>query len=342
MANLATSLLDFILDLLRDPETAAEFRADPQGTLDSAGLGDVCPADIQNARLVLDELPPAGVSSVGVTSAASPVAAAAGTAGTVGTTGAAAPVLATTTQVSPASAAPESDSVIEQLRYIQQTFTYNSETTIDVHDNVWAGKDVYQIFGDDAVVAGAGSVVAGGDVEDVTVDHSVEIEDSFNIDDSFNPENSGNTVEGDGNAVGRGNSVDNTDNSVDNSVEVDDSTGVNVGDGNTSGDAVSGIGNVVGNDVDVDLDSTATTYDGSFNDETLDVDVSGSFNETDSSTNTDLDLDVELDDVVVGNGSAGGDLTQEDFGNPTTIQDNVVVADNTVSDNNLAGDDIDD
>ena len=337
MANLATSLLDFILDLLRDPETAAEFRADPQGTLDSAGLCDVCPADIQNARLVLDELPPAGVSSVGVASAASPVGT---TAAIAGTTGAAAPVLATTTQVSPASAAPESGSVIEQLRYIQQTFTYNSETTIDAHDNVWAGKDVYQIFGDDAVVAGAGSVVAGGDVEDVTVDHSVEIEDSFNIDDSFNPENSGNTVEGDGNAVGRDNVVDNTDNSVDNSVEVDDSTGVNVGDGNTSGDAVSGIGNVVGNDVDLDT----TTYDDSFNDETLDVDVTGSFNETDNSTSTDLDLDVELDDVVVGDGSAGGDLDnsveQEDFNNPTNVVDNVVVADNTVSDNNLAGDDV--
>ncbi len=327
MANLATSLLDFILDLLRDPETAAEFRADPQGTLDSAGLGDLCPADIQNARLVLDELPPAGVSNAAVTGAVSPAAA-------VGTT---APVLATTTDVSPASESPDTDSVIEQLRYIQQTFTYNSETTIDVRDSVWAGKDVYQIFGDDAVLATGDGIAAGGDVDDVTIDRSVEIEDSFTIDDSFNPVNSGNEVDGNGNAVGRGNDVDNTDNSI----EVDDSTGTVVGDDNETGDAVSGDGNVVGNEVDIadsgnDNSDTSTVIqdsgndnsdnsdnsidvelEDSFNDNStdLEVELEDSFNEVDAFTNVDVDAELEN----VGNTDSSTTITDNFSGNEVAV-----------------------
>ena len=40
MTTLASSLLDFILDLLRDPAAAEEFQADPEQALASAGLGD--------------------------------------------------------------------------------------------------------------------------------------------------------------------------------------------------------------------------------------------------------------------------------------------------------------
>ncbi len=330
MANLATSLLDFILDLLRDPDTAADFQADPQGTLAAAGLADVCPADVQNVRMVLEDTAPLGVGPTGLAHVA-PVAP---------TVAAVTPVAATTTQVSPVTAPADADSgsVVEQLRYIQQTFTFDASTNIDARDSVWAGKDVYQLFGDDSVMAAGGSVAAGDDVEDVSVDHSTNIEDSFNIDDSFNPENSGNTVEGDGNAFGRDNDVDN----IDRSIEVEDSTGVNVGDDNDSGDAVSGVGNVVGNDVDLDVDTTTntSTVEDSYNDESLDLDVTGSFNESDSSTNTDLDLDVEVDDVTVGDGNVGGDASLdastnvEDSGN-TEVSDflngNVVAVDDAIA-----------
>ncbi|MCW2696954.1 MAG: uncharacterized protein JWR62_2039 [Modestobacter sp.] len=342
MANLATSLLDFILDLLGDPETAADFQADPQATLAAAGLADVCPADVQNVRMVLEDSAPLGVGPTGLAHVA-PVGAVA-----PATVTAVAPVAATTTQVSPATAPAEADSdsgpdagsVVEQLRYIQQTFTFDASTNIDARDSVWAGKDVYQLFGDDSVMAAGGSVAAGGDVEDVTVDHSIE--DAYNIDGSFNPANSGNTVEGDGNAVGRGNDVENTDNSI----EVDDSTGTTIGDDNDSGDAVSGVGNVVGNDVDLDVDTTTTTttstntVEDSYDDESVEVDLDGSFNETDSSTNTDLDLDVELDDVTVGNDNIGGaasldaSTTVEDSGN-TEVSDflngNVVAVDDAIA-----------
>ena len=309
MANLATSLLDFILDLLRDPETAAEFQADPQGTLAAAGLDDVCPADIQNAKLVLDEMPPSGVTPVGVAGVAAP--AAAGTA----------PVLATTTQVSPASAPDDTDSVVEQLRYIQQTFTYNSETNIDARDSVWAGKDVYQIFGDDAVVATGDGIAAGDDVDDVAIDRSVEIEDSFNIDDSFNPENSGNTQTGTGNVNGHGADVE-LDNSGN---EVEDSNGVVIGGGEIE-NATSGNGNVVGNELEVEdsFNDNSTTNTSTTTNTDNSSDDDGSYHDTDidNSSDDDVDVDVEFDDAVLGNNSAGDTVDQSvtDSGN-TDIAD---------------------
>src|SRR4051812_39754911 len=45
MTTVASSLLDFILSLFRDPELAAEFNADPARVLAEHGLGDVDPAD---------------------------------------------------------------------------------------------------------------------------------------------------------------------------------------------------------------------------------------------------------------------------------------------------------
>jgi hypothetical protein len=333
MATLASSLLDFILDLLRDPEAADAFEADPTGTLAAAGLDDVCPADVLNARMVLDELPPAGVvptSVAGVT----PVA-------TTQFTAAAVPPVAaatTTTQVSDATADADTDSVVEQLRYIQQTFTYEANTTIDIRDSVWAGKDVYQLFGDDSVMAAPGGIAAGGDVEDVELDNSVEIEDSFNIDDSFNPENSGNTQTGTGNVNGHGADVD-LDNSGN---EVDDSTGVVIGNGGEIENATSGVGNVVGNDLEVDVrdsgNDNSASYDDSFNetDTDLEFEIEESFNEVDNSS--DDDLTVRTEDILIGEDNVGGDAptTIEESGNTNTevsdfLNDATVAVDESIA-----------
>src|SRR4051812_38554018 len=46
MTTLASSLLDFILDLFRDPDAAAAYEQDPAAALSDAGLGDVDPADV--------------------------------------------------------------------------------------------------------------------------------------------------------------------------------------------------------------------------------------------------------------------------------------------------------
>ena len=54
----ARTILQFLLDLLRDPSAQAAFAADPQGTLAAAGLDSMCFADVRDALpLVMDHAP---------------------------------------------------------------------------------------------------------------------------------------------------------------------------------------------------------------------------------------------------------------------------------------------
>jgi len=46
MSNVVTTLLDFILYLLRDPAAAAEYDKDPEAALRAAGLHVVTPAQV--------------------------------------------------------------------------------------------------------------------------------------------------------------------------------------------------------------------------------------------------------------------------------------------------------
>ena len=349
MTTLASSLLDFILDLLRDPAAAEEFQADPEQALASAGLDDVCAADVHAVMPMLADFAPVG--------AVAGIAHAAPSGGHVAASHHPSapdhqPEHGEDDHRPPAEAAP----AIEHLKYIQSNYHYTSTTTIDASHSVWAGEDVYQVFGEDVVIATGGSVVAGDDIGkayvDNSTDNSIDVEDSFNTDDSYNNEdsnnvdvdveNSGNTVEGDGNAVGEGNRVDNTDNSdhSDHSldVDIDDSLNGNalgggdavsgngnvVGDdnvvGNEVGDVVVGEGNTVGNEVDVELTDNSTNdsnNDNSTNDSNNDNSVDLEHTEID--TDIDTEIDTEIDDVVIGDGSAGGDLDQslevEDSGN---------------------------
>ncbi|WP_448621890.1 IniB N-terminal domain-containing protein [Geodermatophilus sp. URMC 65] len=55
MSTIASTLLDFMLDLFRDPQKAAAYEADPQGALDAAGLSGSTPADVADlAPMVSD------------------------------------------------------------------------------------------------------------------------------------------------------------------------------------------------------------------------------------------------------------------------------------------------
>lgn len=58
MSALASSLLDFILSLLRDQEAAARFADNPERELSGAGLGDVCGADVARIAPMLDDFAP--------------------------------------------------------------------------------------------------------------------------------------------------------------------------------------------------------------------------------------------------------------------------------------------
>ena len=47
LATIAEALIEFILSLLRDPQLAADFEADPDKVLARAGLADICATDVR-------------------------------------------------------------------------------------------------------------------------------------------------------------------------------------------------------------------------------------------------------------------------------------------------------
>ncbi|WP_409185713.1 IniB N-terminal domain-containing protein [Amycolatopsis sp. VS8301801F10] len=52
------TLHEFALNLLNDPQSLAEYKADPQGVLNGAGLGELNPSDVQDIMpLVMDSAP---------------------------------------------------------------------------------------------------------------------------------------------------------------------------------------------------------------------------------------------------------------------------------------------
>ena len=138
--NAVTSLLDFILNLLKNPQAQAEFRASPEQVLAAHGLTGVCAADIHEMLpLVTDH------RSVELTS----------------TSHSAPP------SVVPAPGDSDTHAAIEYLRYITNTYTYEDHSVhIDesVHVNIWAVGDVAQTFDDSHVVRDGRGPVAGGHI----------------------------------------------------------------------------------------------------------------------------------------------------------------------------------
>src|SRR4051812_13488019 len=64
----ATSvLLEFLMNLLSNPAAAAAYNDDPEGTLSSAGLADLCSADVDAVTpIVLDQSPVINTGGGGV------------------------------------------------------------------------------------------------------------------------------------------------------------------------------------------------------------------------------------------------------------------------------------
>ena len=52
---MANELLDFVMSLVRDPDAAARYAADPAGTIADAHLTDVTSADVNNLIPVVSE-----------------------------------------------------------------------------------------------------------------------------------------------------------------------------------------------------------------------------------------------------------------------------------------------
>lgn len=146
LATIADALIEFILSLLRDPEAAAEFDADPDAALASRGLSNVSAADVC----------------------------------------AVAPVIADRPQVTPAPnpkpvPVDPVDPVVREITNITNSMMYvdDRDTIVDqsVNQNIWANGDVTQIFDNEAVVASGDDAIAAGDdvSQETNVDQSTNI-----------------------------------------------------------------------------------------------------------------------------------------------------------------------
>ena len=66
---MANELLDFVMSLVRDPDAAARYHADPAGTIADAHLAGVTSADVNNLLPMVSEslastTPPSKISQV--------------------------------------------------------------------------------------------------------------------------------------------------------------------------------------------------------------------------------------------------------------------------------------
>jgi hypothetical protein len=301
MTTLASSLLDFILSLFRDPQLRAEFDADPQRVLAEAGLGDVDPADCQALIPIVADY--------------SPVAYGGGSGGgryhdrDDGGHHHPKPGKDDDCDDDHHGGRPHHDwnghghdtAVIHNIRYVENHHSTTEiditkiDVDIDASHSIWAAGDAYAIWGDDNVIATGGSVAAGKEVEDVSIDNSTDVD--VDIEDAFNDKST--TVTGDGNAVGEGNAVDNSTD-VDVDVEIDDIViGENAANVEDSQNVAVGEDNVVG-DTELEV-GDITTIDDSFNGNTL------AGGDVDQST---TEVEVEVEDSFNGNTLAGGDVDQ--------------------------------
>jgi hypothetical protein len=262
-----TSLLELLLNLLRDPSAIAAFREDPEGYL--ASCGNVSPDDIREALVLLQDNQDADFSRDHNTGG-------------------------NHIQVSPPPPAPKPDpgesdheAAARYLNtYITNNYIDDRDTTIDnsVNQQIDTGGGDFDqnIDIDSTVASGDGAVAAGDDIEDSTITTG-----------------DGNTV-GDGNVTGDNNTVGdgNTDVNVDGggSAIVGDGNQAVQGDGNTSsfgsgdansaefnGDVSLGDGAALGLGGSVSVDNSDSSTNDSFNDNS-DNSNEDSFNDTASYT----------------------------------------------------------
>ncbi|MGH3771031.1 MAG: IniB N-terminal domain-containing protein, partial [Pseudonocardiaceae bacterium] len=177
--NTTQSLLDFILNLLRDDNAKTAFVADPQRALADAGLSEVCSEDVSDAMSYVAEYHP--VTFVGDRDY------------NLGNTTIS--QHATGDRPDPHYGpdhhyAPDPHvAPVQQLEYITKNYSYTDshDTVIDksVNQNIWNHGTLAQRFDDHSVTATDHSVAAGGDL-------------------------TGPVANGNDNIVGDGNSVGNT------------------------------------------------------------------------------------------------------------------------------------
>lgn len=163
------SLLDWILNLLNDPEAQAAFKADPEGYLEECGFEDVTPQDVQDVLpLVLESN---SISDGGAT---------------VNFTGG---DQAAATLPAPQPGDSSVESVIRQIEHITNNYSSTNiennnydNSTNQIFEDI--NGDITQSFDNDQVIAsGDGSQAAGGNAVAAT-DGGIAAGDDLDIDDS--------------------------------------------------------------------------------------------------------------------------------------------------------------
>jgi hypothetical protein len=173
--SMTQSLLDFILNLLRDSDAKAAFLADPDRALADAGLSNVCSEDISDAMSYVTEYHP--VALVG------PREYNVGNSAVVQHAEDHRPEYHGGWHDQDYRADPHA-AVIQQLEYITNNYAYTDshDTLIDksVNQSIWNNGVLAQNFDDHSVTATDHSVAAGRDFDGtaVTGNHNIVGDDN--------------------------------------------------------------------------------------------------------------------------------------------------------------------
>lgn len=138
LATIADALIEFILSLLNDPDAAAEYDANPEAALASAGLAECTAEDVRAVAPIIVDRPDVHPNP----------------------------------HPNPPGPGPKPP-VEKEIWNIANNFLIDNRATIvdqSVNQNIWAEGDVNQIFDQEAVIASGDQATAAG--EDATVDNS--------------------------------------------------------------------------------------------------------------------------------------------------------------------------
>ncbi|HEY6423779.1 MAG TPA: IniB N-terminal domain-containing protein [Pseudonocardiaceae bacterium] len=206
--SMATSLYEFILKLLGDPDAKAAFVANPDKALADAGLQGVCSQDVSDAMSYVAEYHP--VTFVGNREY------------NVGNTNG--------EHNSDDHHGDDHGSAADHLKYITNNYSYSDShnTVIDksVNQNIWNSGHLNQNFTDNSVTATDHSIAAGGDVSKAATGNNDVVGDNNkvgNTDNSINDSFKGNNLADHGSVAGN-NSDGNVTNPKDSHVATTDGT----------------------------------------------------------------------------------------------------------------------
>jgi len=298
--NLTSLLLDFLLSLLRDPEAAAEFNADPEGTLEKAGLGDVECEDVDTVLpVILDYAPVVGEREydTGGNHVEGGNAGGGGGHHGGGHNGGG-------HHGGGNSAGGDHAHAVQQIHHIVKNYSYtevddrDTITDLSTNQNIWANGDVVQWFDNDAIVASGDHAVAAGD--DAWVDNSED--NSTNVDVEVDIEAGEDIIIGDDNdetnttVIGSEDVAVGSENSA-NDVELDfeyteidaENSAVTTGDGDAEYESES-------TEIDAENSAVNTGEDGEA--EYTEIDAEDSAVATDGSEAAYIDASTEFDDFT--------------------------------------------